>query len=239
MRWPKESQRPYPVDVLRLRDDRPSTIPPLVNLGLIFLCITVFIWQMSLDPLARERAVYALGTIPAALIGKEHLPADVILIPPVFTLLTSMFLHKGWLHLLGNIFYLWVFGDNVEDSMGHGRYLLFYLIAGVVAVMAQALPEPSSTDPMIGASGAISGVLGAYMLLFPRANVLALVPLGRWTHLIRLPALFVLGLWFAIQLLLSAAGVDPEIGFRAHIGGFIAGMILVPIFRRRGIPLWQ
>lgn len=237
MRWPK--YRPNPIDMVRLRDDRPSAIPPLINVGLIAVCFVVFIWQVTLDPLARLHAVYALGTIPATLIGSAHLSTAVAVIPAVLTPLTSMFLHKSWMHLLGNLFYLWLFGNSVEDSMGHRRYLLFYLIVGVVAVIAQAYPEPYSTAPMIGASGAISGVLGAYMLLFPRANVLALVPLGRWTQLIRVPAALVLGLWFALQLLLSVMGADPGTGFRAHIGGFIAGMILAPFFRRQGVPLWQ
>lgn len=236
MQWP--NYRPNSIDMVRLRDDRPSAIRPLVNLGLIAICLAVFIWQMTLNPLAREHAVYALGTIPATLIGSEHLPAAITVIPPVLTPLTAMFLHKDWMHLLGNLFYLWVFGDNVEDSMGHLRYLLFYLVAGIVAVIAQAYPQPYSTSPMIGASGAISGVLGAYILLFPRANVLALIPLGRLTQLIRLPAVLVLGLWFILQLLLAASG-DSATGFRAHIGGFIAGAALAPFFRRRGVPLWQ
>ncbi|HET8700547.1 MAG TPA: rhomboid family intramembrane serine protease [Nitrococcus sp.] len=225
--------------MVRLRDDRPSAIFPLVNFGLIGICFAVFIWQLTLNPLVREQTVYALGTIPATLIGSRHLPAEIAMIPSFLTPLTSMFLHKGWVHLLGNLFYLWVFGDNVEDSMGHVRYLLFYLLAGIVAVIVQAYPEPYSTEPMIGASGAISGVLGAYMLLFPRANVLALIPLGRLTQLIRVPAVLVLSLWFILQLLLSIMDADPATGFRAHIGGFIAGVILVPFFRRRGVPLWQ
>lgn len=237
MHWPK--YRPKPIDMVRLRDDRPTAIPPLVNFGLIGVCFAVFIWQLSLNPMAREHIVYALGTIPATLIGSEHLPTELVIVPSILTPLTSMFLHKGWLHLLGNLFYLWIFGDNVEDSMGHVRYLLFYLLAGVVAVLVQAYPEPYSTEPMIGASGAISGVLGAYMLLFPRANVLALIPLGRLTQLIRVPAVLVLSIWFLLQLLLSVTGTDPGTGFRAHVGGFIAGVILVPFFRRRGVPLWR
>lgn len=236
MRWPK--YRLNSLERLRLGADRPSAIPPLVNLGLVVTCFAVFLWQMTLNPLAREHAVYGLGTIPATLIGSAHLPAEVTIIPPLLTPLTSMFLHRDWLHLLGNLFYLWVFGENVEDSMGHLRYLLFYFVAGIVAVITQAFPDPYSTNPVIGASGAISGVLGAYMLLFPRANVLALIPLGRLTQLIRLPAVLVLSLWFILQLLL-AVGSEPGTGFRAHIGGFIAGIALVPFFRRRGVPLWQ
>lgn len=237
MHWLK--YKPHSIDMVRLRDDRPSVIPPLVNAGLITVCFAVFIWQLTLNPMAREHVVYALGAIPATLVGSEHLPAGITMIPAVLTPLTSMFLHKGWLHLLGNLFYLWIFGKNVEGSMGHVRYLLFYLLAGIVAVVVQAYPEPHSTEPMIGASGAISGVLGAYMLLFPRANVLALIPLGRLTQLIRVPAVLVLGVWFILQLLLSITGIDPRTGFRAHIGGFIAGLVLVPFFRRRGVALWQ
>lgn len=237
MRWSKP--RPHPIDMVRLRDDRPSGEIPFVNLILIALCFGIFSWQVTLDPLAQVHAVYGLGTIPATLIGSAHLSADVTLIPPVFTPLTSMFLHKSWMHLLSNLFYLWLFGENVEDRMGHRRYLFFYVVAGVIAAIAQAYPEPYSTEPMIGASGAISGVLGAYAMLFPRANVLALIPLGRVTQLIRLPAVLVLGLWFILQLLLSALGADPGTGFRAHIGGFMAGVILSPFFRRKGVPLWQ
>ncbi|MDN5848502.1 MAG: rhomboid family intramembrane serine protease [Nitrococcus sp.] len=236
MRWPK--YRLNTIELLRLGADRPSAIPPLVNLGLVITCFSVFLWQLTLNPLAREHAVYALGTIPATLVGSGQLPAEVTVIPPLLTPLTSMFLHKDWLHLLGNLFYLWVFGEHVEDSMGHLRYLVFYFAAGIVAVMTQAFPDPYSTNPVIGASGAISGVLGAYMLLFPRANVLALIPLGRLTQLIRLPAVLVLSLWFILQLLL-AAGSESGTGFRAHIGGFIAGIALVPFFRRQGVPLWQ
>lgn len=237
MRWPKYKSRP--VDMVRLRDDHPSALLPWANVGLIAACFAMFLWELTLGPLARERAVYALGTIPAILIGNAHLPAAIAMVPPLLTPLTSMFLHKSWVHLLGNLFYLGIFGNSVEDSTGHFRYLLLYLVAGIVAVIAQAYPEPHSTAPMIGASGAISGILGAYMLLFPRANVLALIPLGRLTQLICLPALFVLGVWFILQLLLSVIDVEPGVGFRAHVGGFIAGIILVPFLRRPGVPLWR
>ena len=160
--------------------------------------------------------------------------------PPTLTVFTSMFMHGGWMHLIGNMLYLWIFGNNIEDSMGHVRFVIFYLLCGVAAVFAQALPNTDSTIPMIGASGAISGVLGAYLLLFPRAHVLVLIPLGFYAHTTRLPAMVVLGFWFLLQLLNSALA-DPGQGgvaFGAHIGGFIAGMVLLPLFKHRHVRLF-
>jgi membrane associated rhomboid family serine protease len=155
-------------------------------------------------------------------------------------LFTSMFLHGGGLHLLGNMLYLWIYGDNVEDGMGHTRYLVFYFLCGFVAIFAQALSEPHSAYPIIGASGAISGVLGAYLLLFPRAKVLTLVLLPFFFTTLRLPAMLLLLLWFAVQLLSDLAGQDggSSVAFRAHIGGFLTGMLLVPLLKRRGVPLF-
>src|SRR3954465_11721639 len=152
--------------VLPLHDDNPTTTRPYVTVGLMIANLLVFVWQhLLLAPEAAERAVYALGVIPAVLMGREVLPAELALLPASATILTSMFLHGGFLHLAGNMLYLWIFGNNVEDAMGHARFLAFYLLCGVAAVFAQVLPNPGSVVPMIGASGAISGVLGAYMLL--------------------------------------------------------------------------
>jgi membrane associated rhomboid family serine protease len=152
-----------------------------------------------------------------------------------------MFMHGGWLHLGFNMLFLWIFGDNVEDSMGHGRYLVFYLLCGTAAALAQALVNPDSTIPMVGASGAISGVLGAYLLLHPNATVRTVVFLGVFVTMMHLPALVVLGLWFLMQLAnaaLSSSGA-PGVAFWAHVGGFIAGMALVPLFKKRGVVLFQ
>jgi membrane associated rhomboid family serine protease len=150
-----------------------------------------------------------------------------------------MFLHGGWMHLIGNMLYLWVFGNNVEDSMGHARFTAFYLACGVAAVFAQTLLNQDSTIPMVGASGAISGVLGAYLLLLPRARVLVAIPLGFYFHTVRLPAAAVLGLWFILQLVntLLADPTKGGVAFGAHIGGFIAGMALIPLFKRRDVRL--
>lgn len=226
--------------MIPIRDDNPITLKPLVDRTIIGVCVVAFLWQFSLDPESGQRAVYALGAIPAVLLGEAQLPPELVWVPTHFTVLTSMFLHGGWMHLIGNMLYLWIFGDNIEDAMGHGRFAVFYILCGVAAVFAQALPSPDSQIPMIGASGAISGVLGAYLLLFPRAHVMVAIPMGFYIPMVRLPALAVLGFWFLIQLLYELVAPDGAgVAFRAHIGGFIAGMLLIPLFKRRDIPLWR
>jgi membrane associated rhomboid family serine protease len=234
--------------VIPLHDDNPTTSKPYVTVGIMISCVLVYVWQHLLlsDP-ATVEAAYAFGVVPAVLSGREQLPVEVDLIPAWATVLTSMFMHGGFWHLAGNMLYLWVFGNNIEDAMGHGRFLLFYLLCGVAAVITQVLPNPGSIIPMVGASGAISGVLGAYMLLFPRARVLLGLPLGFLIlQLGRFPAIWVLAAWFAMQLVMSAVAaaraVDETqggIAFGAHIGGFIAGLLLVALFKKRHVPLWR
>jgi len=221
--------------MIPLRDDNPTRTTPFVNYALIAACVAVFAWQVSLGA-RMEAAIYAFGLIPDVLLGDARLPPELATVPAWLTVFTSMFLHGGVMHLLGNMLYLWIFADNVEDRLGHGRFVAFYLLCGVGAALAQALPDPDSRIPMIGASGAISGVLGAYMLMFPRAHVLVLIPLGVLSRVVHLPALLVLGLWFALQLLseMMAPASGGGVAFRAHIGGFVAGMVLLPLFRRRG-----
>ncbi|HLS82683.1 MAG TPA: rhomboid family intramembrane serine protease [Steroidobacter sp.] len=221
--------------MIPLRDDNPSGIVPLVTIAFIVLCVLVFLWQVSLGPVQGQQIIYALGVVPAVLLGGRDLPPELALVPPAMTTLTSMFMHGGWLHLIGNMLYLWIFGDNVEDSMGHARFVVFYVLCGLAAVFAQALPEPESTIPMVGASGAISGVLGAYLLLYPHARVLVAVPFGFILHMVRIPAGVVLALWFGMQLLsnMMATASEGGVAFRAHIGGFITGMALIPFFKRR------
>ncbi len=226
--------------MIPLRDNIPSRITPVVSIAAIVVCTVVFLWQLSLGERGFQAAVYSLGVVPATLLRDARLPPDIYLVPPVVTVFTSMFLHGGWLHLIGNMLFLWIFGDNVEDAMGHGRFVVFYLVCGVAAVFAQSLPNPESAIPMIGASGAISGVLGAYLLLYPRAQILVLIPLGLFTQLVHLPAIFVLGLWFAMQLVSSllAAPGSGGVAFGAHVGGFVAGMLLISLFKRRQVPLF-
>lgn len=219
--------------MIPLKDDNPTRTTPFVDYALIAACVLVFLWQVSLGERI-EAAIYAYGLIPDQLLGDARLPPELRVVPAWMTVFTSMFLHGGWMHLIGNMLYLWIFADNVEDRLGHGRFVVFYLLCGIAAALAQALPDPQSQIPMIGASGAISGVLGAYLLLYPRARVLVLIPLGPLSQLVRLPALLVLGLWFGLQLL-SEMFAPPGAGvaFRAHIGGFVAGLLLLPVFRLR------
>ncbi|MEE8118150.1 MAG: rhomboid family intramembrane serine protease [Gammaproteobacteria bacterium] len=226
--------------MIPLRDNNPTQRVPYVSHTLLGACVLVFLWQWSLGPQGGQAAVYAFGLIPSVLLQSAQLPPELDIVPPFATLFTSMFMHGGWMHLIGNMLYLWIFADNVEDSMGHGRFVIFYLVCGIGAAMAQALPDPSSQIPMVGASGAISGVLGAYLLMYPRAQVLVLIPFGYLSRIMHVQAMWVLGLWFLLQLVqqvLAPAG-GGGVAFRAHIGGFIAGMVLIPFFRKTKGRLW-
>jgi membrane associated rhomboid family serine protease len=230
--------------MIPLRDDNPTTLPPIVTIGVIVLCSLVFLWQQSLSQQAGIIAVYAYGVVPTVLFGNDSLPPDIARIPPELSIVTSMFMHGGWMHIIGNMLYLWIFGNNIEDRLGHVRFVLFYLLCGAAAALAQSIADTHSDVPMIGASGAIAGVLGAYMVLFPRAHVLVLVPLGFFTQVMRLPALLVLGFWFVLQFLqggLMAPGEEGGVAYLAHIGGFVAGIVLIFLLggRRPTAAPWQ
>jgi len=218
--------------MIPLRDDNPIRTRPLVTFALIALCTLAFLWQASLSANGQQQVAYLFGFIPAVLFGNAQLEGQWI--PASTTIITSMFLHGGWLHLIGNMLYLWIFGDNIEDRIGRGRFLVFYLVCGGVAALGQGLADPQSEIPMIGASGAISGVLGAYLVLYPRAKVLVLLPLLIFITTVRVPALVVLGIWFAGQLLSSliAAPGSGGVAFAAHVGGFVAGVVLIRLFLR-------
>jgi membrane associated rhomboid family serine protease len=230
--------------ILPLHDDNPTRTWPVVTIALIVACVLVFIWEISHGSENAQRIIYSMGAIPAVLLGHRVLPPDLVVMPSIFSVVTSMFLHGGLWHLLGNMLYLWIFGNNVEDAMGHGRFIVFYLICGLAAVLAQALPHPESTVPMVGASGAISGVLGAYMLLYPHARVLLGLPLGIFIFRIgRFRAVWVLAAWFAMQLVMNLFASNDEaqsgVAFRAHIGGFVAGAALIPFMKQRNVKLWR
>ena len=215
--------------MIPLADDNPTHSKPYLTIALITLCCLLFIWQLSLGT-DGGKAIVALGVIPASLIQNTPLPTELRWVSPQMTLLTSMFLHGGFMHLAGNMLYLWIFGDNIEDILGKPVFLLFYFICGIVAALSQALPEPSSTIPMIGASGAISGVLGAYVVFFPKKKIKVAIPFGFFLQILRLPAYVVLIFWFVLQLINGAnAGSGGGIAFGAHIGGFVAGLVLAPI----------
>jgi membrane associated rhomboid family serine protease len=231
--------------VIPLHDDNPTTTRPYVTVGILISCVLVYVWQHVLNADASTQVAYAFGLVPAVLTGREILPEEIAVIPAWGTVFTSMFMHGGFWHLAGNMLYLWIFGNNIEDAMGHVRFFIFYLLCGVAAVFAQVLPNPGSVVPMIGASGAISGVLGAYLLLYPRARVLLGLPLGFLiVQLGRFPAMWVLAAWFVMQLLMGGmnatrAGDQGGIAFGAHIGGFVAGLLLVTFFKHRNVPLWR
>jgi membrane associated rhomboid family serine protease len=225
-----------------ISDDNPRRhLTPYVNFALIAACVLVFLWQATLDRQGEELALYRLGMIPARLLSGAELQPQFVVLPAWATIFTSMFMHGGWLHLGGNMLYLWIFGDNIEDSMGHGRYFLFYLLCGTAAALAQGWTDPSSTIPMVGASGAISGVLGAYILLHPGATVRVLIFLGFFVTVAHIPALIVLGVWFGLQLLsgLAPSAGEAGVAFWAHIGGFAAGLALVSFFKRRDVPVLE
>jgi membrane associated rhomboid family serine protease len=230
------------------RDDNPTFRFPAVTVALIGVNAALWIlFQGSGGEPALTRSVCELGLIPGEFLGR--LPSGVEI--PMgrglacvagggrnwITPLTSMFLHGGWLHLLGNMWFLWLFGDNVEDSMGPLRFLVFYLLCGLAAAATQMLAGPASPVPMVGASGAISGVMGAYVILYPKVRVHMLVFLGFYVTRIAVPAYLMLGYWFLLQLLgtLPAEAGQGGVAFWAHIGGFFAGVILVRFFENPGL----
>ncbi len=219
--------------MIPVHDENPVTLTPLVTWGLIALCVLVFLWQLGLGDQGLQLAAFRYGVVPAVLLGEARLPPEVATVPALLTVLSSMFLHGSFLHLAGNMLYLWIFGNNVEDALGHGRFLAFYALSGLAAALAQALHAPDSTIPMIGASGAISGVLAAYLLYYPHARVTVLVPLGFLVYTARWPAVAVLGLWFLIQVgsSLLARPDQPGVAWLAHVGGFVAGLLLAALWR--------
>ena len=227
--------------MIPLKDDNPTEITPYFTIFFIVVCVFVFLYQVSLPVRAGGLFVYQFGAIPAVVFGYTQLPAELISLPAYGTLISSMFLHGGWMHLFGNMLYLWIFGNNIEDVMGHGKFIVFYLLCGIFAALSHALIDPESTVPMVGASGAISGILGAYLLLFPYARVLIVIPFGfvHWTYV---PAAIVLGLWFVMQLFSGGMSLGQEgggVAFFAHIGGFIAGMAMIGIFKHPHIQFFN
>ena len=225
--------------MLPIKDDNPPEIFPLFTLLILGACVGV--WILVQGAGASEAAlvgsVCELGAIPAEITGRGAVRGACRLGGLTWgALLTSMFLHGSWMHLIGNMWFLWTFGNNVEDSMGRFRFLAFYLLTGLAAAATHLVSDPTSGIPVVGASGAISGIMGAYLVLYPHARVVTLVPLGFFLHMMRIPAWVMLGYWFLIQAL-SAAATPAQAGgggvaFWAHVGGFVAGLALVKLFDR-------
>ena len=219
--------------MIPLHDKNPTEITPFFTIGLILINVAVFVYQISLGEHG-QRLVVEFGAIPWELTHFSNHP-DSVVVPPALSILSSMFLHGGFMHIGGNMLYLWIFGNNIEDAMGHGRFIAFYLICGLIAAAGHVFSGPNSLVPMIGASGAISGVLGAYLILYPHARVTTLIILGWFIRLTEIPAIVLLGFWFLLQLVNSmmTSTEGGGVAWYAHIGGFLAGMILVSFFKRR------
>jgi len=218
--------------MIPLRDENPARTFPLITISLIAANVAVFIYQLTLPEPDLHRFIAGFGLIPAEILGRA--PQIHTALPPPLTLLTSQFLHGGIFHLLGNMLYLWIFGNNIEDLLGRVRFLLFYLLCGSLAAIAHLILNPYSTLPMVGASGAIAGVLGAYLITFPRARVTVLIFVFFFITTTQVPALIVLGIWFVMQFLYvfsAPGGGGASIAYMAHIGGFLAGLWLVRKFR--------
>lgn len=216
--------------MIPLKDDNPTRTFPFVTISIITINTFIYIYQLTLEPKAENLFVLRTGAIPYEITHFVDIQPWAFVLPPL-TLFTAMFVHGGLLHVGGNMLYLWIFGDNIEDKLGHFRFLVFYLLAGLIASFAHIIMMPNSTVPMIGASGAIAGVLGAYFLLYPKAHVLTLVFFFFFVDIVKIPALVFLGLWFIFQILSSAAG--GGIAWYAHIGGFVAGALLVKLFEKK------
>ena len=211
--------------MIPLRDTRTSHTAPVVTISLIIINVAVFLYMVMLDPYSQNDFIRQYAVIPAQL----HLGG----------LLTSMFLHGGWMHLIGNMWFLWIYGDNVEDVLGSGKYLLFYLLCGVFSALAQYAISPYSRVPMLGASGAIAGVMGAYLIKFPHSRILTLIPIFFFWTTIEIPAVIILAYWFLLQFFSGVGSIGYSqvsqggVAFFAHIGGFIAGMILIKVMGTR------
>ncbi len=211
--------------MLPLRDSQPSYTKPYVTISLIGVNVAVFLYELSLDHFSLNHFIALYALIP----GRFHLGA----------LLTSMFLHGGWLHLIGNMWFLWIYGDNIEDALGHAKYLVFYLLCGFAAGLVQLLPDPGSRLPTLGASGAIAGVMGAYLIKFPRSRIVTLVPIFFFLTTVEIPASMMLIYWFAIQFFSGVGSIGSArvsqggVAWFAHIGGFLAGMALIYLMRPR------
>lgn len=220
--------------MIPIKDENPTERTPVVTIALIVINVAVYIYQLTLDQRAEMFFAYEFGAVPAMILGQVGGANLDLMIPRPLTLITSAFLHGGLMHLGGNMLYLWIFGNNIEDALGHFRFIAFYLIGGVLAALAHVAVEPSSTIPMIGASGAIAAVLGAYLVLYPRANVVVFIFLLFYIRLVKVPAVLVLMVWYFFQVL-GAGG--EGVAWMAHVGGFVVGMGLIHVFKPKPVTL--
>jgi membrane associated rhomboid family serine protease len=224
--------------LLPVYDRNPLRIIPFqfMTMSLVAVTTLIFLWETGQSEAMLQRSLLVYGLIPSVLFGTDQLDPNLAPMSAPVTLVTSIFLHGDWMHLIGNMLFLWVFGDNIEDSMGHWRFLLFYFLCGAAAGLAQAMAMPGSQEPTVGASGAVAGILGAYLVLHPKVKVLVLAM--TWFPLY-VPAYFLLALWLLTQVASVLFGIGGQIAWWAHIGGFVAGAILVVPFRDKRVPLFD
>jgi membrane associated rhomboid family serine protease len=218
--------------MIPLRDVIPTRTRPYITITIIVLNALAWLFEIALPREVLPLFLQVYGLVPADFHAS--------------TLITSMFLHGSWMHVIGNMWYLWIFGDNVEDRLGHGGFIVFYLLCGIIAAFGQVAINPDSMLPTIGASGAIAGVMGAYLVLYPRSRVLTLIPLIVFWEIIELPAILLLGFWFVMQLfsagtiaITSSTGSGGGVAFAAHVAGFVVGMLVGVMFRRRQVSAWE
>ncbi len=221
--------------MIPLRDDNPTNSRPVISFSIIGFCVIIFFAQLGLSDTELREFIFSYGLIPSVLMGIDELPIELFKISPIGTIFTSMFIHGGWMHLIGNMLYLWIFADNIEDDLGTLNFIIFYFFCGIGAAMSQVLVDINSQIPMIGASGAIGGVLGAYLINYPNARVLVLIPLGFFSQLIKIRSLYVLGFWFILQFINSflSSSSGGGVAYAAHIGGFITGVVLILFFNKK------
>jgi membrane associated rhomboid family serine protease len=218
--------------MIPISDENPTRLTPFITWALIAACVAVFFWQLTFNERESQALIFTLGFIPKNLFHESE-SFTLYGIPwPWLTIITSMFLHAGFLHVGGNMLYLWIFGNNVEDAMGHARFLFFYVVCGVAAALSEGGINPDSPVPMLGASGAISGVLAAYVLIYPRTRITVIIPLGILLYPTKISAFYVVGFWFLLQLLnaFTATPGAPGTAWMAHVGGFGMGLALTPLF---------
>jgi membrane associated rhomboid family serine protease len=223
--------------MIPLRDENPTKTFSFVTIAFIAINVAVFVHQLLLPDAAAFKSFFArFALVPAQVTARLdwHTGSTVI---------TSMFMHGGWLHIIGNMLYLWVFGNNIEDSTGHVRFCCFYLLCGIAAAAAQVFISADSNIPMVGASGAVSGVLGAYLILYPRARVLMLIPIWIFIRIVHVRAMYVIGFWFILQAVngwLAMSQTDSGgVAWWAHIGGFLAGILLIPVFKKSRVRFFR
>ena len=223
--------------MIPLKDDNPTSSRPIVTYFLIGLCVVVFFMQLGSESYRTGQLFYSYGLIPSVLMGRDRLPIDLYVVPAYITIFSSMFMHGGFIHLIGNMLYMWIFADNIEDALGAKKFIIFYLLSGIGAAMAQVFVDVNSQIPMVGASGAIGGILGAYLINHPNARVLVLIPFGFFSQLIKIRAIYVLGFWFVLQFINSSLSSSQGggVAYAAHIGGFVTGIILILFFNKYSI----